>query len=191
MTCSVDGCARPYCAKGYCKMHYRRVTEKGHPGPVDALKYVPRSPSDDIEARLLDQSIRVGDCLVWQGYKIPSGYGIIHWRGRTWVCHRAMWTAKVGPIPTDDDWTIDHLCRNRACVNVEHMEVVTRIENSRRGGGLELAHAKTRAATSCPNGHEYTEENTRIRPNGGRICRTCWAAHARRHRARIASREIA
>lgn len=185
--CSVEGCARPYCAKGYCKLHYRRVAEKGHPGPATTLRYVPQSPSDDIEARLLEQSVRVGECLEWQGYVLASGYGIVHWRGKTWVCHRAMWTAKVGPIPTDDDWTIDHLCRNRACVNVDHMEVVTRIENARRGGGLELAHAKTRGATTCPNGHEYAEENTFIKPSGARLCRICRAASVRRYRANKAT----
>ncbi|NED52837.1 HNH endonuclease, partial [Micromonospora aurantiaca] len=63
----------------------------------------------------------------------------------------------------------DHLCRNRACVNVTHLEIVTNRINILRGETLQAANA---AKTHCIRGHEFTPENTYVK-NGGRDCRTC------------------
>lgn len=67
-------------------------------------------------------------CWVWRGRTNRDGYGKI---GRQTLAHRAYYEALVGPIP--DGLTIDHLCRNRACVNPDHMEPVPAVENVRRG----------------------------------------------------------
>ncbi len=62
---------------------------------------------------------------------------------------------------------LDHLCRNRQCVNPEHLEEVTASENTRRQD-----HAGRRK-TECPRGHPYDDGNTRINSQGKRVCRAC------------------
>lgn len=111
-----------------------------------------------------------GACWVWTGYK-SRGYGRFYMGGRRHLAHRVAYKALVGQIP--EGLTIDHLCRNKPCVNPAHMEVVTRGENALRGGGGAVASANRRAKTHCINGHEYTKENTRTIRNGSRQCKTC------------------
>lgn len=111
------------------------------------------------------------ECLEWMGAKSSGGYGLFFLGGAKHRAHRVAWTLAEGPIPPG--LVLDHLCRNRACVNPRHLEVVTNRENTVRG---ELWQ---RAVTSCPAGHAYDEANTYRRPpskshpNGGRMCRTC------------------
>lgn len=175
--CSVGGCDRSHSARGLCGLHYSRLLKAGDVGAAGISKFTSRLPSDDVEGRILERCVTTeSECIEWQGYALPSGYGIIHWRGRTWVVHRAMWTVKRGDIPTDDDWTVDHLCRNRRCVNVEHLEVVTRTENAIRGGGLAIAQGrnKQRAAMACKRGHKRTSENSYKSPTSNNwVCRVC------------------
>jgi hypothetical protein len=103
-----------------------------------------------------------------------NGYGYLHIGRENGVhrralAHRFAYEMIVGPIP--DGLHIDHLCRNRACVNPAHMEPVTQRENTLRGIAVSATNARK---THCSAGHEFTSENTRTRSdNGGRRCRTC------------------
>lgn len=110
-------------------------------------------------------------CWVWTRSKDIGGYGRVTWYGKGMPVHRAYLIDLGRNVP--EGMTVDHLCRVRACANPDHLEVVTNRENILRGFGPPAVNARK---TCCKNGHEFTNENTSIRPNGGRYCRACWRA---------------
>lgn len=120
----------------------------------------------------IKQSIRIDEngCWVWQLHCMPTeGYGLIAVDGRPRLAHRVSYETFVGPIP--DGLQLDHLCRNRPCVNPDHLEPVTCQENIRRS---PIHISRVRASkTHCPQNHEYTDENTYVDRRGRRSCRTC------------------
>jgi hypothetical protein len=93
--------------------------------------------------------------------------------------HRVIWEMTHGPIPSGLE--VDHLCRNRACVNPRHMALVPHRENTLRGMAPTAINARK---THCPAGHPYDGENTYMAPDGWRQCMTCRREWQRRFRAR-------
>jgi hypothetical protein len=69
-------------------------------------------------------------CFIWPHQIMPNGYG----RNGNTTAHRYVWTAINGRIPKG--YHLDHLCKNKACVNVDHLECVTPKENAWRGTGI-------------------------------------------------------
>ena len=109
-------------------------------------------------------------CWVWLGAKGHGGYGVVGAYGRQWKVHRLVLLLTQGLVVPEGK-QVDHLCRNRACCNPSHLELVTPRENTRRSLNPAAAHARQ---THCHRGHEYTPENTYVRNGGfGRNCREC------------------
>jgi hypothetical protein len=110
-------------------------------------------------------------CWNWTGHVNYAGYGFFRTDGQTrGPAHRRGWELLRGPLSPDQH--LDHLCRNRRCVNPSHLEPVSCGENVRRG----IRGALT---THCPLGHPYDEQNTRVDRRGRRACRECQRASFR------------
>jgi len=106
-------------------------------------------------------------CWDWHGGRDWDEYAIFKVKGKSKRGSRFIYEHFYGPIPKG--FQIDHLCRNRKCVNPHHLEVVTPRENTLRGEGLT---AKLARQTHCKRGHEFTPENTWLY-RGLRYCRHC------------------
>lgn len=134
-----------------------------------------------------DRVVKSPGCWEWIGSISKWGYGI--WqphRGVSLRAHRVSYEATVGPIP--DGLVLDHLCRNKRCVNPAHLEPVTDRVNTLRGVGPSAVNA-TKAA--CVHGHPFTTENTFIESDGRRACQACrrrtWRAVLDRQKANRAA----
>jgi hypothetical protein len=118
--------------------------------------------------RFWDQVDTTGICWDWQG-STSDGYGLFGRSDRhVQQAHRYAYEDLVGPIP--DELQLDHLCRNRRCVNPDHVEIVTNRINALRGFGVSGINARQ---THCIHGHPFDEANTYYKPDGGRQCRAC------------------
>lgn len=110
-------------------------------------------------------------CMPWPGSMSPYGYaGQIKIGGVRKYPHRLIYENVIGPIP--DGLTLDHLCRNRPCVNPYHMEPVTIAVNVLRGDGPTARNSRM---THCKNGHELSGDNIYKwnLKNSLRICKVC------------------
>lgn len=135
--------------------------------------------SGSFAPRLLDRIVKEKGCWLWTGPLNADGYVEFRQDGRFWMGHRYFYTKRFGEIPVELE--IDHLCRVRHCVNPEHLEAVTHTVNIRRGGRS--------IATMCKNGHEYTQDSTRIDPKTqSRRCRVCERDNSRRYKERKLNR---
>jgi hypothetical protein len=139
-----------------------------------------------------------GSCLRWQGYCGKNGYGYYGLASQvTVLAHRFAYIIWRGPIP-DDLPHLDHLCRNRACVDPWSLDPVTRSINLLRSPLVRNPNTANHAGankTHCKHGHAFDEANTYVDRDGHRHCRACRRAVEQRRRGPVlppeAKREIA
>lgn len=124
--CSAPECAEQVKCNGLCNVHNSRMYRTGS---LDAKPNY-HDPEKCFEGRTkLDDN----GCLVWTGNLGGSGYGRINVNGKRMKAHRYAWERVNGPIP--EGLMIDHMCFNRACVNVEHLRLATRAQNAENRSG--------------------------------------------------------
>lgn len=180
-SCTIQGCDRRQHGHGLCNPHLRRQRKwgaaqvtYGHHPPPEKRFWSKVNKSGPVPP----QGVAPGCCWEWTGAKTSGGYGQFYVDRRLVVSHRYSYERLVGPIP--EGLQIDHLCRNRSCVNPGHLEPVTQQVNIRRGFSIAT---ENRLKTHCPAGHPYSVENTYIHPrNNGRICRACARRRASENR---------
>jgi hypothetical protein len=122
----------------------------------------------DIERFVNKFTIVSGGCWSWKKPN-ENGYGRFYLHGRDQPAHRLSYQLVNGNI--NIHLPIDHLCRNRDCVNPNHLEQVSFRENMVRSPN-HIGN-DNRAKTHCKRGHEYNVRNTYITPKGFRDCRVC------------------
>jgi hypothetical protein len=172
-------CGAPIVIKksGECRRCYDQRRQSTADRPRRERQHAPSTTHVRLWALVTPHGI--GGCWLWIGATNPGGYGLI-WDSterRMRVVHRVTWEERHGPLPAG--LRLDHTCTNRACVNPDHLDPVTTVENNRR------ARERQRLGeyrSHCSAGHALTPENTRT-GRDGRRCRICLTASDRARRA--------
>lgn len=112
-------------------------------------------------------------CWIWLGACDPSGYGRAWVDGRDFPSHRLSLRLFMQTETKGND-QVDHLCRSTWCVNPEHLEYVSCLENNRRKAAAKMA---------CVNGHRF-EGSSYVIYKGRRICIPCRREAGRRYDSR-------
>lgn len=132
---------------------------------------------------LLSSAIRVNECRLRLNPH-HTGYTYLNISGVKYPAHRIVMVVATGN--NSPALLVDHLCRNRSCVRLSHLEFVTESENVRRG---EAWHhfLKKKEQTHCLNGHSLEDALASVRPSGTvkRECRTCHMLRERKRRQRV------
>jgi hypothetical protein len=168
--CTIAGCEKKMFGHGLCNMHYSRL--RRHKSLVKPPPNKPGRPRTSPEVRFWSMVEKEGHNGCWQWISSLRYSRYPHfclggrW-GKTILAHRYSYELFFGKIP--EGMQIDHLCRNKCCVNPSHMEVVTPRVNVLRG---DTVVAKNAMKTHCLRGHPFDRENTGI-SHDGRYCKTC------------------
>ena len=148
---------------GYCQCGC------GHSLSGGSLSYLPYHGRHFYKRKEPKWEVLENGCWKWLLYANNKGYGIWNHAGRSILAHVVLWERRNGPVPAGLE--LDHLCRNRLCVNPDHLEAVTHQENISRGLGARRTH--------CPYGHPLSGTNLRLGKDGHRYCKACCRLHGR------------
>lgn len=184
--CSIEGCGLPCRGHGWCTKHYTRWLNHGDP------LYVARRRITDPMERFWSKVNKdgplpigrpeLGRCWLWLDRLNNTGYGWFTWpyMRAPQPAHRVAHFLVFGFVPLKP-LELDHLCRNRACVNPHHLETVTHLENVRRGE----AGIHGRMKTHCPQGHPLVPGNLTKTKRNMRNCLICARESKRRSEQRL------
>ena len=120
-------------------------------------------------------------CWEWEGRLSEKGYGVIKIGKQKRHAHRVMWLLARGELTSGIE--LHHRCRNRRCINPEHLQAVSKEEHLELHMGTPWGR-RNRCKTHCDNGHPFDERNTYRRPNGNRGCQRCNAERQKEWRRR-------
>ena len=129
-----------------------------------------------VEDRFWSKVNKTDTCWLWLS-SLTQGYGSFWMNGKPQRAHRIAYELRKGPIP--ESMELDHLCRNRACVNPAHLQPVDHRTNVLRGASLMAMRAKQ---TYCKQGHAFDVLNTYYSLMGTRRCRRCRAECEKKRR---------
>lgn len=116
------------------------------------------------------------ECWEWRTGLTDTGYGQTTFNFKTYRAHRVAYTFFYGAIR--EGYTLDHLCKNRKCVNPNHLEVVSSYENMLRSDTSLINNYKK---THCKRGHAYSGKNLSL-IKGHRLCRACMRMNSAKYR---------
>ena len=146
------------------------ISPAGHPN-ISIAEFLSAAVDDLVRFRRRVSFLDNG-CIQWSSVR-RDGYGTFTIDGKCYVPQVWLYKRLGGVIPKG--WTLDHVCRNRGCVNVfttEHIEAVPHAVNiSRAVNHRSQVNAQK---THCPLGHPYDAQNTYVNAKGHRYCRECW-----------------
>lgn len=188
MICSVTSCSKPVKAKGLCNKHWWR---QHHGKPIEKKSHFEKLTHE----RFWDLAdVRADDeCWEWKGGTRGNNgiqYGTFWVGGKHMSAHRYSWMIQNGPFPEGGDtrgMCVCHSCDNPLCVNPAHLFLGTHTDNMQDKIGK--GRCGQSAKTHCPNGHEYTNENTYVTRKGGRQCRTCTRLREQERRNKLKQQE--
>jgi len=154
--CSVNGCETRATARGFCNLHYKRFKRLGQ---------VTRRTIEERFWRYVQRGT-AEECWEWTGTK-NNGYGLMRTgEGETKIlAHRFSYELHVDLIP--EGLQIDHLCRNKGCVNPAHLEAVTQQVNILRSENMAARYARRTECHICGGELIFRESIN------ARVCRTC------------------
>lgn len=159
--------------QGMCDKHYRRYVRHGDPTFRQRIRS--DSPNDWASKIHVNQC----GCWEWTAYVDHQGYGkFMGPNHQTRRAHRYVYQELVRELARTEH--LDHLCRNRRCVNPDHLDVVEHVVNVRRG----VAGINNSRKTHCKYGHEFTPSNTIRNSLGQRNCKECTRRIARQNTRR-------
>jgi hypothetical protein len=150
--------------------HHKRIR-------IDSILDLGLEPRATVEARFWPKVEKTSTCWNWMATRNRKGYGFLWLGARSHRAHRIAFELSKGRIQSG--LQIDHLCRNHACVNPEHMEAVTNRTNSLRGCRAKQTHCKWGHLLAGDNLDRYALSR------GHKRCKTCMHRWAEEYRQRV------
>jgi len=124
--CSIEGCNKQFLARGWCNMHYFRWKAHGDPTHLVQRKSFETTANEYLLAN--SDKPAGSECWVWKRRVTKHGYGHINPKWGHHQVHRLAYATWVGSIKKHSQ--IHHKCSNKACINPDHLQEVTKTDNA-------------------------------------------------------------